>query len=378
MNPEPFAPLSPERPDATRLAAAQRVTWVSIIVNALLSTLQVVIGLFAHAQSLVADGLHSLADLIADIFVLIASRYSHNPADENHPYGHERIETVASLVLGVLLAATGAAILWSAIGRLQNLADAPPLHGIALWVAVLTLLGKEGLFRYMLKVGTDLRSPMLVANAWHARADAASSLVVAAGIGGSLMGWRLLDPIAAIVVGLMILRMSWQFMLEALRELVDTAIPDAERSALLTTINDTPGVIACHAIRTRRMAHKVLVDAHVQVAPRISVSEGHQIAETVHARVLAEHIDVLDVLVHVDVEADGIPPDTEQPSRATILDHVRTALGLPELESAQLTLHYLHSGLEAVVTLKAEQTPLHQPESHDGLRIVLQQTWLKR
>lgn len=338
-----------------RSAAARHVTWVSILVNLVLTVMQIVVGVLAHAQSLVADGFHSLADLVADFMVLVANKHSSSPADENHPYGHERFETLAALALGLVLVATGGGILYTAIERLQHLDTLPPVASIALWTAFATLAGKELLFRYMLRVGERLRSPMLVANAWHARADAASSLVVAAGIAGSLMGWRFLDPIAAIIVGLMVMRMGWRFSRDALAELIDTGIPAAERDAVLTTILATPGVLACHSLRSRRMAHKVLIDARVQVAPRISVSEGHQIAEAVHDRVLDAHIDVLDVMVHVDVETEGVRSARQQPTRAAIAAALRES-GLPELNEATLTLHYLNHGLEIIVLLPADRS----------------------
>jgi cation diffusion facilitator family transporter len=351
------SPISAEE----RSAAAKHVTWVSILVNLVLTVLQIVVGLLAHAQSLVADGLHSLADMVADFMVLIANKHSGTPADEDHPYGHERIETLAALALGLVLIGTGGGILYTAIERLQQLDTLPPVASIALWTAFATLAGKELLFRYMLRVGERLRSPMLVANAWHARADAASSLVVAAGIAGSLMGWRFLDPIAAIVVGLMVMRMGWRFCWDALAELIDTGIPAAERDAVMATILATPGVLACHSFRSRRMAHKVLVDARVQVSPRISVSEGHQIAEAVHDRVLDAHIDVLDVMVHVDVETEGLRTTRKQPFRSAIAAVLRDA-GLPELDEAALTLHYLNHGLEIVVLLPPGRT-LPDPEA---------------
>ena len=335
-----------------RSRAASHVTWVSIGVNLLLTTVQIVVGLLAHAQSLVADGFHSLADVLADFMVLAANKHSGSPADEDHPYGHERFETLASLALGLVLVFTGGGILYAAIGRLQHLDELPPVASIALWTACATIVGKELLFRYMLRVGERLRSPMLVANAWHARADAASSIVVAAGIGGSLLGWRFLDPIAAIVVGLMVMRMGWRFSWEALAELIDTGIPSAERDAVMATILATPGVLACHSLRNRRMAHKVLIDARVQVAPRISVSEGHLIAEAVHDRVLAEHVDVLDVMVHVDVEADGLRTARQQPGRAALLAALKQS-GQLDLEDRAMTLHYLNSGLEIILTLPA-------------------------
>ncbi len=357
MSPEePLLP--PGKSESTRYQESQKVTWISVVVNIGLTVAQIGIGLLAHAQSLVADGFHSLSDLVADVMVLVANYHSRDPADESHPYGHHRIETAASLALGLLLAVTGAAILWSAGVRLQHLDEVPPIAPIALWTAVVALVAKEGLFRYMLAVAEKLRSPMLVANAWHARSDAASSLVVAVGLTGSLLGYRFLDPVAAIIVGFMILRMGLKFTYEAIRELVDTALTDEEVERIRTTLRDTSGVLGLHELRTRRMAHQVLADAHIQVDARISVSEGHRIAEMARKRVLAKHPEVLDVLVHVDAEEDAVSGlsmvEIELPEREVLLDHLRTLLGLEMPQLEKTLLHYLGSRVEAEVFLPRE------------------------
>ena len=350
--------LSPELLDPTRYRESQKVTWVSVAVNLVLTLVQIGVGLMAHAQSLVADGFHSLSDLVADFMVLLANYHSRHPADQSHPYGHHRIETAASLALGLLLAGTGAAILWSAGARLQHLDELPQVAPIALWTALLALAAKEGLFRYMLAVAEQLRSPMLVANAWHARSDAASSLVVAVGIGGSLLGYRFLDPVAAIIVGFMILRMGLKFSYEAIRELVDTALSDEEVERIRVTLRGTSGVLGLHELRTRRMAHQVLADAHIQVDARISVSEGHRIAEMARARVLATHPEVLDVLVHVDAEEDSDAGwravEIKLPEREALLAHLRALMGeeLPRFEKT--LLHYLGNRVEAEVFLPQE------------------------
>ncbi len=344
-------PLDPER-----YREAQRVTWVSVAVNLGLTLAQIAVGLFAHAQSLVADGFHSLSDLVADLMVLAANAQSRHPADDDHPYGHHRIETAASLALGLLLVGTGAAILWSAGVRLQHLDRLPAVASAALWAALVALIAKESLFRYMLVVAEKLRSPMLVANAWHARSDAASSLVVAVGVGGSLLGYRFLDPVAAVIVGFMILRMGAKFSYEAIQELIDTGLSDEEVKRIRATLRETPGVLDLHELRTRRMANRVLADAHIQVDARISVSEGHLIAERARARVLAGHPDVLDLLVHVDAEEDldsGIS-SKELPEREVLLAHLRVLLGeeLPQFEKT--LLHYLGRRVEAEVFLSPE------------------------
>lgn len=338
--------------DDSRYRSSRKVTWVSVAVNLALTVCQLVIGTLAHAQSLVADGFHSLSDLVADFLVLVANFHSRHPADASHPYGHQRIETAASFALGLILVATGGGILWAAAGRIQHLEDLPPVAPIALWTAIATLAAKEGLFRYMLRVGEKLRSPMLIANAWHARSDAASSLVVTFGIAGSLMGVRFLDPIAAVIVGFMILRMGAVFSWDALRELMDEGLSNQEVDALRATIRKTSGVVGLHDLRTRRMAHKVLVDAHVQVDGHISVSEGHRIGESVRQRVLHDFPDMLDMLVHVDPEDDvNLAGALDLPEREELLQHLRELFGedLPGLQNTRL--HYLGLRSEAEIFL---------------------------
>ncbi len=351
-----FNALSPgDALDAGRAREAQHATWISIAINLVLTVCQVAIGLFAHAQSLVADGMHTLSDLLGDFMVMFASRHGANPADEKHPYGHGRYETAASMVLGLLLAGVGAGFLLTAAGRLQSLDTLPALHPVALWMALLTLAGKEGLFRYMLAVARRLRSPLLVANAWHARADAASSLVVAVGICGSLLGYRFLEPLAAALVGFMILRMGALLAYEALRELIDTGIDADEVARIRDTVTGTGGVIDVHALRTRRMAHRVLVDAHVRVDPRISVSEGHRIAEVARSRVRAAHPDVLDVLVHVDTEEDQMVVSGQLlPGRAALVAELDALLGDDVPQAAPAVLHYVGDRIEAEVFLPFE------------------------
>ncbi|HEY8855919.1 MAG TPA: cation diffusion facilitator family transporter, partial [Rugosibacter sp.] len=169
-------PLHRHAPDTNqRFADGQRITWVSVGVNLVLTAMQMIVGFLAHSQSLMADAMHTFADIISDGFVLYANRKGAEAADDAHPYGHGRYETAASLVLGLLLVGTGVGILISAAGRLSNLGHLPPVGVAAMWAALFTLVAKEGLFRYMLGTAERLRSPMLVANAWHARADALSS-----------------------------------------------------------------------------------------------------------------------------------------------------------------------------------------------------------
>ena len=346
--------IAPGTHESERSREGRRITWISVGVNVFLTAMQVIVGVTAHSQSLIADAMHTLSDIVADGFVLYANRHSATPADAEHPYGHGRYETAASLVLGLILIGTGAGILLSAAGRLQNLGDVPPVGAAAMVAALVTLAGKESLFHYMRAIAERLRSPMLLANAWHARADALSSLVVAVGIGSALVGFNAADAIAAIVVGAMIVKAGARFAWDALRELIDTGLSADEVRAIRRTLAETPGVVDLHELRTRRMAHEALVDAHLRVDGRISVSEGHRIAESARRRVLQAHPQVLDVLVHIDAEDDSRPDmgsPLDLPERDALLEHLGTWLGLDAGEIERAVFHYLGDKVEAEVFL---------------------------
>ena len=353
-SPPPVAPAATD--ELARSRGIQHATLVAILTNSLLTIGQVVIGLFAGAFSLVADAAHTLSDLVTDLLVLLAGRHSADPADTNHPYGHGRIETVTTLVLGAVLGAVGVGFLWSSGIRLQGIEALPQLHPAALVMALLTLAAKESLFRYTLAAARRLNAPMLEANAWHARSDAASSLVVAAGIGGSLAGYPFLEPLAAAVVGFLILHMGIRLAWKSVRELIDTGLPEEELERLRTTIRETPGVIGLHDMRTRRMADRVLCDAHVQVDPRLTVSEGHRVSDSVYLRVRAAHPEVRDVLVHIDPEDDGelqVVPPGPLPERGEILARVRELLGPGSVEPRRVQIHYLGQRVEVEIILPA-------------------------
>jgi len=292
-------PEDPQHTPEERATAGTRSTWVSVGVNLILTFTQVAVGILAKSQGLVADGIHSLSDLVADFVVLFAGHHAKKDADEDHPYGHQRFETAASLVLGALLLAVGMGMLWSAFRKLEQPELVQQVHVAALWVAGGALVAKELLFRYMLAVAKRVKSSMLVANAWHARSDAASSLVVGIGIIGNLAGYPILDPIAALIVGFMVAKMGWGFGWDAMHDLMDRAVDEKEVSAIRQTLVDTPGVKSVHDIRTRKMGDMIVVDAHIEVDAAISVEAGHDIAVEARQRVLQRHR-VLNLMAHVD------------------------------------------------------------------------------
>jgi cation diffusion facilitator family transporter len=347
-----FEPVHPER-----FAAAQKSTWVSIAINVLLSSLQMVGGFFSHSQALMADGLHSLSDLLSDVLVLFANRHGNQHADAEHPYGHARIETAATLILGTFLALLGVVLLVAAAMRLQHPDAVRVVHPLALAIAIFALIAKEGLFRYMLAVAKRVRSQMLVANAWHARSDAASSLVVIVGVGGNLLGYTFFDLLAAAVVGVMIAHMGGKLALEALSELIDTGLDADEVEAIRQTLLNVHGVRDLHELRTRKMADNALVDAHIMVDPKISVSEGHYIAESARHAVLKSH-HVMDVMVHIDPEDDmKARPNINLPSRPGLMEHLAERLGIAALANNRVVFHYLDGKVDAEIYLANRQSP---------------------
>ena len=290
---------NPEDVSAEKQSAAKKSTLVSVAVNLALTVSQVFAGLLSGSQGLIADGIHSLTDLVADFVVLFANHHSAKDADEDHHYGHQRYETAASLFLGISLLAVGLGMLWSAGHKIINPIATSQISILALYVALGSLAAKELLFRYMLAVAERVRSSMLVANAWHARSDAASSLVVSVGIVGALFGFPILDSVGALIVGLMIVRTGWSFSWDALNDLMDRAVSEEEHQHIERIILSTNGVLGCHDLRTRKMGDMILVDVHIEVDANASVQVGHDIALAAANQVKAK-LPVLNVMTHID------------------------------------------------------------------------------
>jgi len=331
-------------PGEERKAASKRATFASIFVNILLSIGQIVLGVIGNSQALIADGVHTLSDLSTDTLVLYAIWHGSKEADDDHPYGHGRIETAATVFLGLLLAIVGAGIAINAALRLTAPEEILTPAPITLLMAVITILSKEGLYRYTISIANRVHSNILRANAWHHRSDAISSVIVLIGIGGSIMGLPYFDSLAAIGLGSMIIRMGLLLSWKAMKELIDTALGQEEVEAIGKTIGNIDGVIDLHMLRTRLMGGRALVDVHLQVDGDISVSEGHQISENVRASVINEFESVNDVLVHIDPEDDEISRvNIDLPLRNEISNQLNQAInGIEGLQTAEkITLHYL-------------------------------------
>lgn len=352
--------LSPPDPGDERYRETVKVTLIGAIVDLLLGVAKIAFGITAHSQALIADGVHSLSDLATDGLVLYAAKHGSREADEQHPYGHGRFETLATVGLGVALIATAIGISVDAARRLFN----PELlltPGVwALVIAALSIVLKEAIYHYTMRAARRYRSNMLRANAWHSRSDALSSVIVVVGVAGTMAGLTYLDAIAAIGVALMIAKIGWGFGWQSVRELVDTALDPDRVDAIRQTIEAVDGVEALHLLRSRRMGADALVDVHIQVDPTLSVSEGHQISETVRAQLIDDIEEVSDVMVHIDPEDD----ETATPTGALPLREVvqkRLHHYFRDIEAAQhiekMTLHYLDGQIRVELLLPLTVLP---------------------
>ncbi len=344
------------RPDqhasAQRRHAVTRTSVVGGIVNLILSMIKIVAGILGHSQALIADGIHSLSDLLSDGLVLVAGRRASEAPDRDHPYGHARYETVATLVLGLLLIVVGIGIAWDAIHRLFDPSDLLRPEPLTLLAAVSSILVKEWLYWWTLGYARRVKSDLLRANAWHHRTDAVSSIVVLVGIAGTMAGLAYLDAIAAVLVALMIAKIGWDLGWDAINELVDTGLESDRLAAVAQTIRSVGGVRDIHMLRTRRYAGQVSADVHVLVDPYVSVSEGHMISLLVEHRLKREIDEITDVTVHIDPEDDNqFPPVFDLPLRTEALARMASRWSaIPEAnERERVVLHYLGGRIDIEV-----------------------------
>lgn len=288
-----------------RYQQIKKVTLVGLVTNIFLAFSKILLGFIGQSQALIADGVHSLADLISDLIVLVAAKQASRKADEEHPYGHGRFETVAEVALGSFLVAVAAGILIDALTRVYEPERLLTPTWFALVAAAISILANEALYQYTIRIAKQIKSKLLTANAWHHRSDAISSIIALIGIAGSMMGVGMLDAIAAIGVSILIAKVGWDITRRSLRELVDTALEPEKVEEIRKVIMTVDGVKAVHSLRTRSQGSNALVDVHILVVnSRISVSEGHQISERVSRQLIGEIDFVTDVTVHIDPEDD--------------------------------------------------------------------------
>lgn len=341
-------------PSDSRYQEMRKVTLIGSVVDLVLAVLKLVFGWIGQSQALIADGIHSLSDLATDAMVIYAAKHSNKDADECHPYGHGRYETVTTVLLGGALILVGIGIAWDATLRLFEPDSLLNPGWIALAVAALSVILKEAVYQYTIRAAKKLRSHMLQANAWHSRTDAISSVFVIIGVGGAMMGLNYLDAIAAIIVAIMIAKVGWGLAWNSVQELTDAALDRERVEAIEESILKIGCVRSLHMLRTRRMGGDALVDVHIIVEPTISVSEGHQISETVRSTLVKQFDEINDVMVHIDPEDDEYSrPNIGLPLRDEVVTLLNEACkDIPEYQQNQkITLHYLDGEIHIELVL---------------------------
>ena len=283
-----------------------RVTWIGFFVNLILSVGKLFAGLWGHSAAMVADAIHSASDFATDLVVLLFVRISSRPRDEDHDYGHGKYETLATLIIGLALAAVGVKLLWNGCLSIRDF-----LHGrlpeqpgqIALWAALVSIVVKELLYRYTVRVGRRVDSPSVVANAWHHRSDALSSIGTLLGIGCAYFFggvWRLADPVAAIIVALLILFVAGKLAKTGLDELLEKSLPHEEEAKILALIAADPAVSSPHNLRTRRVGQNISIEAHIRVDGGMTVADSHHLTVEIERRLREAYGEGTMVSIHVE------------------------------------------------------------------------------
>ena len=333
-------------------SAAKRVTIIGALANLILTLAKAIVGIVGHSAALVADAVHSAADLISDFVVWVAIIFGSREADENHPYGHRRFETMATLVVSILIVISAIVIIRDSILRLDAEQLTSPSH-LALVIAGLAIIVKELLYRVTINVGHKYHLPLINANAYHHRSDAFSSVAAFIGIAGSIQGVAMLDLIAAMVVGLMLFRVGLKLGWEALLEMSDIGVDEDTLVIIQELIVNEPDVVALHLLKTRHIGGEVLCEMHIQVPPRITASAGHQIAERVRLAIINGVPKVAEVTVHVDPEDDEEGTVILARRQDLLAELQKIVAKFPSVEQiGEPLLHMLFSGCEVIMAPK--------------------------
>jgi len=343
-----------------RYEVIRKTTLVGALVNIILAIAQLLGGFLANSQALIADGLHTLSDLASDFIVLFAAKIASKGADEDHHYGHGRFETLATVILGIILTLVAVGIATSAIDRFFFSSDILVIpETIALIFAALAIISKEGLYHYTVAKAKQINSDLLKANAWHHRSDAISSIMVFVSLLGAIVfqiAW--LDILAAILVAIMIFVMGIKLVINSVSELLDSAVDVQTVNTMRLVIIQVEGVTSLHMLRTRMLAGRIYADVHIQVDSYISVSEGHLIADRVIDHLSEQFSEMEDITVHIDPEDDEISnANTHLANRSGIEKQVYPLLEQCHLMDnfVKMQLHYLEHCIEIEIFLNNEK-----------------------
>ena len=348
----------------SRLSTISVVSLVSSTVNTLLAIFKIVVGIIGNSQALIADGAHSFSDLLTDGLVVIAGHMGSQSPDKEHPYGHRRIETIGSIIISIVLIIVGFGITFDTFQHLVyhvHYLDTPTFSVII--AAIISIITNECLFRYTFAKSNKIHSNLLRTNAWHNRSDALISLIVLVSVISAYFGFFYFDSIGALIITLLILRMGIKMIWNNVKELIDTAVNDETLKLIVHIISAIPGVVSIHQLRTRYHSGSIFVDVHIQVAPDISVSEGHYISEQMHVALLKHVPHMADVTVHIDPENDATSMlSVMLPNRKDIYRLLKIHWkNLPGFKDIRRTiLHYLNGKLYVEIYLPLAATEIEK------------------
>ncbi len=279
----------------------RKVTWVGMLVNVTLAGIKFLVGVLGASQAVIADAVHSLSDMTTDVAVILGVQFWSAPPDEGHPYGHRRIEALVTMVIGLTLVSVAIGLGYNSLSTIHD-NHIQHIGWIALVGPFLSILFKEVLYQWTVRVGTRVKSTAVIANAWHHRSDALSSIPALLAVVTSAMypDWAFVDHIGAVIIAVFILKVSWDVIYPSLQELSDRGASHNERIQIENLAMNVKGVKSVHAIRTRKFGSSLHVDLHILVAPELSVRVGHTISEDVKQELLHNGPDVLDVVVHLE------------------------------------------------------------------------------
>jgi cation diffusion facilitator family transporter len=354
-----------------RLAIIRKVTWIGAVIDSALAFFKIFVGWLVHSPALIADGFHSLSDLLTDVAVVVFSHWAQADPDDEHPYGHHRYETLGTVILGTTLIVVASIIAWNSILSLIYGSYESNPSVLAIIVALISIGSKEWIFRYTMVAAKRAKSNLLKANAWHSRGDALSSIVVLFGVVATWLGYGWVELYAAIGVAILIGKMGVCLTWNASQELIDRGIDPEDAEAIKSTIEQTPGVVDVHMLRSRMMGNHIYLDVHIQVDSIISVSEGHFISERVVQLIKSEYTHVSDITVHVDHQNDCYENyrSSDNNSREVSLKHlperkiIERELNDSHIVPSYLQLHYVDHRINIVLMYDKEPIELEKIKS---------------
>ena len=295
-----------------RAQEIRRITVVGAIVNILLTILKIIAGISGRSAAMIADGIHSLSDLLSDIVVLVFTHISSKGKDKKHSFGHGKFETLATLIVSVILVAAGARLMADGIRSIIEVTNGkiiPAPGSIALWAAIISIISKEILYHATIRTAKRANSPVVIANAWHHRSDALSSVGALAGIGGAMIlgdKWTILDPIASCCISIAIIVVAIKMALPSLAELLETSLPEEIEKDIISIANSVKGVDDIHELKTRRNGISYIIDAHIVVNPHISITEAHYIATDVENAIREKYGNETQINIHIEPDQESL------------------------------------------------------------------------